>query len=235
MAEQIDGRRARGQRSRRQILEALAGLVREGTPAPASRVVAERAGVTQRTLFNHFEQLDDLYAEMGAIEFARLDEARPGAQPGGTLAERMDVELDNTTVFNERFRRVHSALCVRESSDGDIRELLSRVRDLSRTRLATTFSEEIRAAGDSGPLVLDQLATVTSGGVWDVLRDEMGQSVVEARACVAGLVAGALSGEARAATEASTKRDVTLDVVDLSSGTVPDIDLDSQNTPDRLS
>src|SRR5690349_20360766 len=49
-----DGRLLRSQRTKRAIVDALLDLIREGHMKPSSAEIADRAGVTQRTLFNQF-------------------------------------------------------------------------------------------------------------------------------------------------------------------------------------
>lgn len=64
-----DGRRLRSGRSRAQIVSAVMELVRSGDMAPAAARVAEVAGVSLRTVFRHFEEMDGLFREMSeAVE-----------------------------------------------------------------------------------------------------------------------------------------------------------------------
>ncbi len=60
----VDGRKARSERSRQQIIDALFRLVRSGEVNPGAARVAERANVSLRTVFRHFEEIDSLYREM---------------------------------------------------------------------------------------------------------------------------------------------------------------------------
>jgi AcrR family transcriptional regulator len=64
MAEQdarvADGRVARRLENRSRILDSLFALIRSGQPHPTLREIAERAGVTSRTLLNHFPDVGSL-------------------------------------------------------------------------------------------------------------------------------------------------------------------------------
>lgn len=60
----VDGRKARSERSRQQIIDALFKLVRSGKVQPSAALVAETAKVSLRTVFRHFEDMDSLYKEM---------------------------------------------------------------------------------------------------------------------------------------------------------------------------
>ena len=61
MPAEAEGRSARAQRTRAAVVDALMGLLRDGSLAPGAREVAERAGVSTRTVFAHFATLEDLY------------------------------------------------------------------------------------------------------------------------------------------------------------------------------
>ncbi len=62
-----DGRRQRSQRSREKIVAAMLKLVRGGEMSPSAAQVAETSGVSLRTVFRHFEEMDSLYGEMSAV------------------------------------------------------------------------------------------------------------------------------------------------------------------------
>lgn len=59
-----DGRKARSQRSREHIVDALFTLIEAGDMDPSAVSVAEEAGVGLRTVFRHFDDMDGLYREM---------------------------------------------------------------------------------------------------------------------------------------------------------------------------
>ncbi len=67
-----DGRRQRSARSRRQIVEAMVKIVRGGDMRPSAARVAEVSGVSLRTVFRHFEDMDSLFREMTAIIEAEI-------------------------------------------------------------------------------------------------------------------------------------------------------------------
>lgn len=56
----LDGRRARRARGRLAVTEAMIDLVHEGHHPPSAELVAERAGVSQASLFRYFDTLDEL-------------------------------------------------------------------------------------------------------------------------------------------------------------------------------
>lgn len=71
---EVDGRRLRREQNREAVLDALVELFREGVYQPSSNEIAERAGLSPRSLFRYFDDVDDL--SRAAIE-GQLAEARP--------------------------------------------------------------------------------------------------------------------------------------------------------------
>lgn len=59
-ANETDGRRMRRQRNRESALDALIALFMEGDYQPSAAQVAERAGLSPRSLFRYFDDVDDL-------------------------------------------------------------------------------------------------------------------------------------------------------------------------------
>ncbi|MEM7232854.1 MAG: TetR/AcrR family transcriptional regulator [Planctomycetota bacterium] len=57
----MDGRAVRTARSRQAICEACLDLIEEGVLQPSADLVCERAGVSRRSVFNHFRDLAELY------------------------------------------------------------------------------------------------------------------------------------------------------------------------------
>src|SRR3954454_5900096 len=60
-----DGRAARSVRTRRAIVDALRSLHHEGDLLPTAPRVAERAGVSVRTVWQHFDDIETLLVEAG--------------------------------------------------------------------------------------------------------------------------------------------------------------------------
>jgi TetR/AcrR family transcriptional regulator, regulator of autoinduction and epiphytic fitness len=58
--ERIDGRRARRASNRQAAVDALIALYREGRYTPTAVEIAERAGLSVRSLFRYFDDVDDL-------------------------------------------------------------------------------------------------------------------------------------------------------------------------------
>jgi len=98
----IDGRTARRERNRSEVLEAALGLVDEGVIDPSVEQLTARSGLSARSIFRYFDGLDDLRREVIRCHFERV---RPMIDPtgptDGSLDSRIKRFVDNRIRFNE--------------------------------------------------------------------------------------------------------------------------------------
>ena len=57
----LDGRRQRTLVSRSKIIDAFMALTEEGEPGPSAAAIAKRAGMSLRSVFLHFDDMESLY------------------------------------------------------------------------------------------------------------------------------------------------------------------------------
>ena len=92
---ELDGRRVRRQQNRDAVIDALVELFHDGVYEPSSALIAERAGLSPRSLFRYFDDIDDL--THAAID-RHMDEARPLVDlhigDGAPLAVRIERLVD---------------------------------------------------------------------------------------------------------------------------------------------
>jgi AcrR family transcriptional regulator len=60
IALEVDGRRLRREQNREAVIDALIDLFGEGVYQPGSAQIAERAGISPRSLFRYFDDIGDL-------------------------------------------------------------------------------------------------------------------------------------------------------------------------------
>jgi AcrR family transcriptional regulator len=87
MAQELDGRRLRRERNREAVIDALVALFDEGTYQPSSDEIAVRAGLSPRSLFRYFDDIDDL-------NHAAIDRQLARAQPMLDLGVAADAPTD---------------------------------------------------------------------------------------------------------------------------------------------
>lgn len=90
-AEELDGRRLRRQNNREAVVHALISLFEDGVYEPSSAQIAERAGLSPRSLFRYFDDVDDL--NRAAID-QQLATARPLLDVGVTADAPLTVRIE---------------------------------------------------------------------------------------------------------------------------------------------
>ena len=98
MTAERDGRRARREQNRAAVLDALAELYGEGVYEPSAAQIAERAGLSSRSLFRYFDDVDDLNLATIDQQLARARpllavDARPEDPPGTKVERLVDARL----------------------------------------------------------------------------------------------------------------------------------------------
>jgi AcrR family transcriptional regulator len=89
-----DGRRARRDRSRDLAIDALLDLLVEGVLRPTAQQVAERSGVSLRSIFRIFDDVETLHTEAAARQLHRNRHLFVEVVATGSLAERTEVVVD---------------------------------------------------------------------------------------------------------------------------------------------
>ncbi len=94
-----DGRRLRRERNRQAVVEALLDLYQTGNLRPSTAEVAERAGLSPRSLFRYFDDVDDL--TRAAVE-GQLERAAPLVPV--TVVPDAPLEVRVAALVEQRFR-----------------------------------------------------------------------------------------------------------------------------------
>jgi TetR/AcrR family transcriptional regulator of autoinduction and epiphytic fitness len=166
-----DGRVARGQRTRRNVAEALIELLREGDLEPTARAVAERAGVSLRLVFHHFSEMDDLYHYVAALQLRRQWSGMPRVSAKLALATRVERTVAHRAALYEEISAVRRALARRVPSSKGVTATIAAADALLLEDLKATFAPELAALSPSAALeVLEAMEVATSWEAWERLR-----------------------------------------------------------------
>ena len=177
----IDGRRARSERSQAALIDALLELLRESGDVPSSRQIAEAAGVTQRTLFNHFEHLGQLFAAAQEDQIRRVMDALPAVGPEGPLADRLDRYVTGMCAVLEENAPIYWIAYTRAHDVADVSEMIRVSRELGRAMVERAFSPELDPLDlETRRAVLDAVELSLSAIAWHLRRDMQQLSVDEA-------------------------------------------------------
>jgi AcrR family transcriptional regulator len=190
----LDGRVARGMRTREAIVDACLVLVDEGDLRPSAPRVAERAGVSVRSVFQHFDDLETLYGAVGDRLVERLSHLRMTVDPATPLGRRLPQIVSQRTALLEAITPVRRAAAVHAPFSNEVTTRLQAGHDFLRGEVERLFATELATrSGASRATLLDGLDTALSWASWDNLRTLNGRSVDEARAVIEHMVVALLS------------------------------------------
>jgi TetR/AcrR family transcriptional regulator of autoinduction and epiphytic fitness len=183
-----DGRITRAARTREAVVDALLALNARGELRPTARDIAAEAGVSLRSLYVHFDDLEALIVESSRRHNERLLAALPPVVAEGTFAERLDGFLARRVQIHEFAPGVRRAALLQEPFSPVLQKLLAKGRKAQRAEVATAFGPELAAVeGDEMPL-LRALDVAGNGHTWEALRVQQGLSVAGATDQVRAMV-----------------------------------------------
>ena len=177
MGVKVDGRAARGERTRQRILGALLELVMEGRPRPSGPEMAERAGVALRTIAYSFPTRESLMQAAARAFLARSQQVGEGERWDGPRGDRVRRYVAMRADYLEETAQIRRAGALDERSSPALAEA-ARLERLNRRKLAgTAFAPElVSRRGAQREVLLDALDLLSSGVVWDELRFRLGRS-----------------------------------------------------------
>jgi TetR/AcrR family transcriptional regulator, regulator of autoinduction and epiphytic fitness len=179
---QLDGRRARAERSRAAIVDAFLALLPAASRRPTVEEIAAEAGVSERSVYRHFPDVESLvHAAIGRRVEVMAPLADLSIDPSVPLAERIREVAARRGEFYE------TALPLRrftEPTSVEMPELvmLARARRVFlRDQLLAVFEPELDRRDGSRARLQDALEVAASWATWQHLREEQELSMADAR------------------------------------------------------
>ncbi|MCW2615192.1 MAG: TetR family transcriptional regulator [Frankiales bacterium] len=176
----LDGRTARGLRTRRAVVDALLALQEEGDLTPTAQRVAERAGVALRTVFGHFSDMETLWAEAGARELEKLVSLAGPVDPALPLAERTAAFCASRARVLEALLPVMRAARLREHASPALTDNRRLFIEAGDEQVRRVFAPELAALGADAATTLHALYVVAAAAGWEGLRVDRGLDVAAA-------------------------------------------------------
>ena len=182
----VDGRLSRTVRSRLAICEACLDLVQEGVLQPSADQVAERAGLSRRSIFNHFNDLAELYDavfEVGMQRCAPLQREISREEP---LHRRVQMWAEARSKFLEAtapFTRALTAQALAEPTGQHALRVSQEALRLQQQAVERLFRSDLDGlTAQQQDEALEAISAATSPLTWEHLRHSRGLSMSRARA-----------------------------------------------------
>lgn len=191
--DRADGRVLRGLRNRDAVVESFISLIEEGDPRPTARQIAERAGISLRSVFQHFTDLEQIYAAAGRREYKKLLPYLEPVDPAVPFPERLDRFVERRATALDALDPVARAARLREPFSTQLTANRDYLVKALRAQAKQTFAPELAALPEEDrQATLDAVTVVGSWSTWYCLREELGCDIAAAAIRVRLLLAAVL-------------------------------------------
>ncbi|WBC16363.1 TetR/AcrR family transcriptional regulator [Micromonospora sp. WMMA1998] len=181
----VDGRAARAERTRAAIVEAHLALIDAGDLRPTGERIAERAGVSLRTLWTNFKDMETLFAATGRRIGERQAAIWRPVAPGLPLNTRIAEFSGQRARMLEVLAPSARASALREPFSPQLRRNREAAIARVRQEIEAVFGAELAHAGPGRGQLLDAVTVACTWAAWSMMRDAMGLDVEAARAAMA--------------------------------------------------
>jgi DNA-binding transcriptional regulator YbjK len=168
-ATTVDGRRARRERGRLAVIDAMLSLLQDGKIPVTAELVADRAGVSVASVFRYFDGLDDLQLQTFA-RFRERFEPLLAVDPGAvTLDERIAAYVTSRLDLYEQAGAIMTVGRLRALEHEPMVAASAEMRAMLAAQVRRVFATEV-AAMDSATDLVAVVDALTSLESWDVMR-----------------------------------------------------------------
>jgi AcrR family transcriptional regulator len=142
--------------------------------------------VSLRSVYVHFDDLEDLFTAAAHRHFERVRDLVERIPDHGPLETRLDLFTRQRARIHEASARVRRAAVLQEPFSPALAEVLGLARQRSRAEIELVFGPELsrRESVERERLVIE-LDLLASSAVWETLRTHYDQSADGARDIVA--------------------------------------------------
>lgn len=170
----LDGRTLRAERTRRAIVAAHMELMCEGDLRPTGERIARRAGVSLRTLWSNFSDLESLFAASGRKTWEMRNEVFKPVPVSLALPERIDAFCRQRVRILELIAPASRAAQIRIPFSPELKHSRAVHNDAVREEIEELFAEELADFRANRDEVVLALLNATTWPAWMSLRDDLG-------------------------------------------------------------
>ena len=169
-------------RTRDAIIGSALSLALSGEVAPIVRDIAKMAGVSARTVFQHFADTAELYvAVLTRVMTGAFGEV-PELKANWDLDERLSVLVGQYARRGEKLLPMWTFVETLQCRSTDASDMVVEMYNANRLLLTTWFERELAGLSpESRERTLNALAMAMAPESWVVLRQRLGLGVEQAR------------------------------------------------------
>lgn len=189
-----DGRVNRSARTRTAVVDALLALINGGNLRPTAREVADKAGVSLRSVYVHFDDVESLFVAASARYFEGLQRQHVPCDPTASLDERIAAVVESRLRIHSAGHQVRRAAMLQEPFSPALARARDYGRRSARAEIDTVFAAEIEARAPAQRTRLRAALDVAlSANTWETLTSSPDVPPEDVAALTEGLVRAALA------------------------------------------
>ena len=146
-------------------------LLDEGELSPTAERVAERAGVSERSIFQHFGDREALFNAAAVRQYERIMPTLHAIDTALPIEERLDAFVAQRASLLERVTSVRRAALLREHESETIAAWLTATRRAKAREVEKVFAAELdELAPESRATVLAAMVAASGWPAWESYR-----------------------------------------------------------------
>jgi AcrR family transcriptional regulator len=144
----LDGRRERGARNKEAVVSALLELYSQGEVQPPAARIAELAGVSERSVFRYFDDMEDLASCAITVQWERVRDLYETLDSSGDLTQRINSIVDHRLKLYDKVGNVMRVAVVAAYKSQVVASAVKERRLIMGRRALQQFENELKAARD---------------------------------------------------------------------------------------
>jgi TetR/AcrR family transcriptional regulator, regulator of autoinduction and epiphytic fitness len=182
---QRDGRTVRAERTRQALVDALLALLDEGQLQPTAERISARAGVSERSLFQHFADREALYQAVAVQQYERIVPTLDPIDVSLPLEERIEAFASQRGRLLETVTPVRRAALLLEPESEVVSGWLQSTRRQKAREVERVFRPELEKVEQrERGVLLAALVSASAWTAWEGLRAHQRLSEDRSRAAM---------------------------------------------------
>ena len=178
--QRVDGRRERGHRNKTAVVSALLDLYADGEPNPSAARVAEVAGVSERSVFRYFDDMEDLASAAVELQWDRVKSLYLDLDASGDFETRLQSIVNHRIRLHESIAGVFKVATMTAIRRPAVALAVEQRRQYLRNQTSQQFASEVDRCNDAPVrrIIVDHILSLEN---IDYLKNSAGLSQAKLR------------------------------------------------------